>query len=318
MDFYLRAEKAPKRLPGVTAMGLSDSLPPDRWHDGMRLPDLVVAGRPPTPAGERGSAVRAARTDATLHEAGVDMRASAIEFRLRMAINAAIIILGFWAPWIEAWGVGRRITLLEWLALELGRTGLVSFTIAAPAVIVVGALFAAAGAMLRVWGTAYLGAGTVNSLEMKAGGVMADGPYRYVRNPLYLGLWCMVAAIALIMPASGSIFAMVFITVFLLRLIFGEEAFLATQIGEPYKLYRRAVPRLLPRPRTPLPRGESQPHWLRAMLAELTPIGVFVALAFLSWSYDSRLMGRTILIFFGVSLVVRALLPEGAKPAGAE
>jgi hypothetical protein len=54
------------------------------------------------------------------------------------------------------------------------------------------------------------------------------------------------------------------------------------------------------------------------MLAELTPIGVFVALAFLSWSYDSRLMGRTILIFFGVSLVVRALLPEGAKPAGAE
>jgi hypothetical protein len=30
------------------------------------------------------------------------------------------------------------------------------------------------------------------------------------------------------------------------------------------------------------------------------------------------LMGRTILIFFGVSLVVRALLPEGAKPAGAE
>ena len=246
------------------------------------------------------------------------MRASAIEFRLRMAINAAIILLGFWAPWIEAWGIGRRVTLLEWLALELGRTGLVRFTVAVPAVIVAGALFAAVGAALRVWGTAYLGTGTVNSLDMKASGVVADGPYRYMRNPLYLGLWCMVAAMAFIMPAPGAIFSMVLISLFLLRLIFGEEAFLAAQIGEPYALYRRAVPRLLPRLRTTLPRGGSRPHWLRAMLAELTPIGVFVALAFLSWSYDSRLMGRTILIFFGASLVVRALLPDGTKQTGSE
>lgn len=48
------------------------------------------------------------------------------------------------------------------------------------------------------------------------------------------------------------------------------------------------------------------------MLAELTPIGVFVALAFLSWTYDNRLMGRTILIFFGASLIVRALMPQTA------
>jgi len=92
------------------------------------------------------------------------VRASSIEFRLRMAINAAIIILGFWAPWIEAWGIGRRIKSLEWLALELSRTGLVSFTVAAPVVIAAGALIAAVAAGLRVWGTAYLGAGTVNSL----------------------------------------------------------------------------------------------------------------------------------------------------------
>ena len=36
---------------------------------------------------------------------------------------------------------------------------------------------------------------------------MADGPYRYVRNPLYIGLWCMVIAMAFLMPASGRIFA---------------------------------------------------------------------------------------------------------------
>jgi protein-S-isoprenylcysteine O-methyltransferase Ste14 len=242
------------------------------------------------------------------------MRASAIEFRLRMVINAVIITLGFWAPWIEAWGLGRRMTLLEWLSLQLARVGLVRFTVAVPAVIVVSAAIAAAGAVLRVWGTAYLGTGTVNSLEMKAGGVVADGPYRYVRNPLYIGVWCMVAAMAFMMPPNGALFAMVLISIFLFRLIMGEEAFLAAQIGEPYKIYLSAVPRLAPRLQASLPSRGSRPHWLRAALAELMPIGVFVALAFLSWSYDSRLVGRTILIFFGASLIVRALMPTGADP----
>jgi protein-S-isoprenylcysteine O-methyltransferase Ste14 len=227
-----------------------------------------------------------------------------------MAINAAIIILGFWAPWIEALGIDRRMTLLERLALELGRTGLVRFTVAVPLVIVVGAFIAALGALLRVWGTAYLGTGTVNSLNMKAGSVVADGPYRYVRNPLYLGLWFMVAAMAFIMPLTGALFAMVLISVFLMRLVLAEEAFLATQMGEPYNFYLRAVPRIVPRLHATLPKGGNQPQWLRAAAAELTPIGVFVALAFVSWSYDSRLMGRTILIFFGASLIARALMPQ--------
>ncbi len=244
------------------------------------------------------------------------MRASAMEFRLRMAINAAIIVLGFVAPWIELWGIGRRVTLLEWLALELARSGLLRFTLAVPVLIVVGALIAAVGATLRVWGTAYLGTSTVNHLNMKAESVVADGPYRYVRNPLYLGLWCMVVAIAFIMPASGAAVAIVLITVFQLRLIFGEEAFLIEQIGEPYKAYLRTVPRLLPRLRNATHPGGGRPHWLRAVLAELTPIGVFIALAFLSWSYDDRLMGRTILIFFGASLVTRALMPQTPHQPG--
>ena len=35
-DFYLRAEAALRQIPGVTAVGMSDSLPPDGWHDGCR------------------------------------------------------------------------------------------------------------------------------------------------------------------------------------------------------------------------------------------------------------------------------------------
>jgi protein-S-isoprenylcysteine O-methyltransferase Ste14 len=237
------------------------------------------------------------------------MRASHLEFRLRVAIMFVLIALGFWAPWIEAWGIGRRITLLEWLALELSRLGLLPFTLATPVVIVLAALIAALGVVLRVWGTACLGSDTVNSMQMRAGVLMAAGPYRYVRNPLYLGTACMIAAMAFVMPPTGALVVVVVLGIFLFRLILGEEAFLRERLGEPYKLYLHAVPRLIPRLRTNLPPAPVRPHWLRSIVAEINPIGVFVTMAFLSWQYDHWLMIRAILITFGVSLVMRALMP---------
>jgi protein-S-isoprenylcysteine O-methyltransferase Ste14 len=237
------------------------------------------------------------------------MKASAIEFRLRMAINMVIICLGFWAPWIEAWAIGRRIPLLAWLALELSRMGVATFSVATTAVIVAGAVLAGAGAGLRVWSTAYLGSDTVKHGQMQAGAVLADGPFRFVRNPLYLGLWLVFAALALLMPVSGALVAMVAATIFLFRLILGEEAFLGGQLGAPYQDYLRAVPRLLPRLRTNLPAMGRTPRWPQAVLSEIAPIGVFIALAFFSWSYDNRLMAKVIIVSFGLSLVARALPP---------
>jgi len=152
---------------------------------------------------------------------------------------------------------------------------------------------------------------------MLAGTVMADGPYRYVRNPLYLGVWCMVAALAFLMPVSGALFTMTLITVFLLRLILGEEAFLTARLGEPYLNYLHAVPRLIPRLRTTLRPTGNQPHWLRAIASELTPIGVFVAFAAFSWSYSDRLMEKVIMVSFGLSLVARAFMVGNREDSGA-
>jgi protein-S-isoprenylcysteine O-methyltransferase Ste14 len=240
------------------------------------------------------------------------MQASAIEYRLRLPTIVAIVALGFWSPWIELWGLGRRIPLLEWLALELSRLGLFSFAVAVPVTIVLAAALAGAGAALRIWGTAWLGPETVTHGRMQAGEVLTCGPYRFVRNPLYLGTWFTVAAMAFIMPPSGALLAMGALTVFQLRLIFGEEAFLAGQPGESYAAYLRTVPRLVPRLRgmAKPPSGERKPRWLHALLAELNPICVFLVLGVLSWSFDPRLMVRAILVGFGFSLVVRALRPE--------
>jgi protein-S-isoprenylcysteine O-methyltransferase Ste14 len=238
------------------------------------------------------------------------MKASAIEFRLRMFINMAIVILGFYDPWAAKLGPGQRMPLLEWLPLELSRLGLLAFTVASPLVNVLAGVFGAIGAGLRIWGTAWLGPTTVQNLEMRAGEVVADGPYRYVRNPLYIGLWFMFAALGFLMPPTGALAAMVLFAVFQIRLILGEEAFLTSQLGQPYLDYLSAVPRLFPRLRTTLPRTGRKPHWLRGVLAEISPIGVFIALAFVSWSYNWLLMARVIIVSFGISVVDRAFVPR--------
>jgi protein-S-isoprenylcysteine O-methyltransferase Ste14 len=247
------------------------------------------------------------------------MKASAIEFRLRMMINMVIIVFGFNAPGSPAWnaltGAPLQPALLEWLPLQLSRAGLVSFTVAVPAVLVIASILAGVAAIMRVWGAAWLGPGTVINAQMKADGVMAGGPYRYVRNPLYIGVWFMVAALAFLMSPIGALITTLLITFFQFRLILGEEAFLATQLGPPYLHYLRAVPRLIPRLRTTLPPSTANPQWVRAILTELTPVGIFIAMAFVSWRYDYMLMARTILVVFGVSLVVRSLMPAAPQPA---
>ena len=124
---------------------------------------------------------------------------------------------------------------------------------------IVTALIAAIGAVLRIWGAACLGYDTVHHGQMRAGVVMADGAYCYVRNPLYLGSWCMMAAISFVMPLTGALVMMTLMTVFFLRLILAEEAFLAGQLGQPYQDYLRAVPRLFPKRRTILSHSAPNP-----------------------------------------------------------
>ena len=249
------------------------------------------------------------------------MGATKFEFRLRVAIITVILTLGFWSPWIELWSIGERTPLMARLAFVITRLGLFRFAVSVPVVIALAALLAAIAVVLRVWGTAWLGTNKVLHGQMKAGAVRADGPYRYVRNPLYIGSWCMFAAMAFVMPTSGAAFAMILLTAFLLRLIFGEEAFLTSQLGQPYLDYLRAVPRLLPRLRIKLwpdgiqPTGR-KPQWLRATLSEVNPIGVFITMAFLSWNYDDSLMVRAIIISLGISLVVHALLPNAPQESG--
>jgi len=237
------------------------------------------------------------------------MKASAVEFRFRFAIHLVIFVLGFWAPWnywLHLDGAGPNAHVWGTLSALLAKSGVMGIATAFDGVLLVGIIWAVKGAWWRTWGAAYLGVGVVHDDRMRGDGVMADGPYRYVRNPLYLGTFVHTLALALLMPVSGAVFAVVLIGVFQVRLILGEEVFLREKLGAAYLAYCAAVPRLVPSLRARVPAAGVRPRWGQAVVAEIYMWGVAGSFAVAGWWYNSFLLTRCVLVSLGASIVVRA------------
>jgi protein-S-isoprenylcysteine O-methyltransferase Ste14 len=236
------------------------------------------------------------------------MKATRFEFRYRLWIGFVLYFLGFWAPWLR-YGRGEARVTTTWLELVGKLTATHAVTLQGASILVtsLAILFAAAGAALRVWGTAYLGAPIVTSGAMQAPAVVAAGPYRHLRNPLYVGSFVFSLAVAILMPPTGAVFFLAASAVQILRLIFGEEAYLVTQQGEAYLAYKARVPRLLPSPVARVADSRVQPRWLQALIAETFSVAMTVCFAVLAWRYNAQLLTQAVLICFGASLVVRAL-----------
>jgi protein-S-isoprenylcysteine O-methyltransferase Ste14 len=80
--------------------------------------------------------------------------------------------------------------------------------------------------------------------------LVVRGPYRYVRNPMISGVIFMLCGLALCLrSAPHGRWAMLFILANLLYIPLLEEPQLEARFGEPYRRYRAAVPRFLPRVR---------------------------------------------------------------------
>ena len=229
------------------------------------------------------------------------MRASAFEFRFRFAIHTVIYILGFAAVW-NKWLHLDTVGTWQWLAAYLSRTKVMSFSAATITVLVLGIVLALAAAALRTWGTAYLGARIVKDGAMQGERIVPAGPYRYMRNPLYLGTFLHTLSLALLMLPSGAIFTILLIGLFQLRLISAEEHFLRAKLGESYLAYCSKVPRLED--------SGVRPQWLTAAAGEIYFWGVAVTFLVLGWRYNSLLMVQGVLVSFGVSLMFRAFAPK--------
>jgi protein-S-isoprenylcysteine O-methyltransferase Ste14 len=141
------------------------------------------------------------------------------------------------------------------------------------------AVVVAAAALVRTWASAYLHSSVVYASEVKTSALVADGPYRQVRNPLYFGNVLMVIGIGSMMSRVGFVLAFVAMLAFCYRLILREEADLLASQGESFAAYLRAVPRLFPSPWPRIPPAGSTAKWSAGFLAELWCWGFALALA---------------------------------------
>jgi hypothetical protein len=177
-------------------------------------------------------------------------------------------------------------------------------------VLAVAIVFAALAAWLRVWGTAYVGAQVVKSQDMHAETLLADGPYTRTRNPLYLGLLLHTFALAILMPPIGAILTIALVWVLQIRLALAEEPFLTEKYGAAYLAYKQAVPRFLPSPSPTVAAAGIKPRWVQALLGEIYFVGAVVVLAVFGWDFNATPIVRGLIISFGASLVMRALMPQ--------
>jgi hypothetical protein len=265
------------------------------------------------------------------------LKATAFEFRFRFWILVAIFALGFTAPWDRALhldGTGPNTHVWGQLAVALSRAG-VNITAAFNVVLAVGIVFAFAGAALRTWATANLGPEVMRGEALRGGSVstsvegaehladaehegnppfaarrmghpelVVEGPYRFVRNPLYLGLWMSAMALALLMPPSGAIVTLVLLIRFQLRLMLAEEAHLTAQLGQAYADYCARVPRIMPALRAKIAGSSEHPQWGRAALAEIFLWGTAISFAAVGWQYNAHLLIQCVLVSLGLALVV--------------
>ena len=129
------------------------------------------------------------------------------------------------------------------LILVLVRRG----EVAAPWILVVGPLLAAVGEALRLWAVRHIG--TISRTRTtRYGPLIAGGPYGIVRNPLYVGNWCLWTGFAVwsgllwMLPVAWVLFVLQYRAI-----ARWEGSFLRGIYHETYDDYARNVRAWVPR-----------------------------------------------------------------------
>jgi len=110
-----------------------------------------------------------------------------------------------------------------------------------------GGVLLASGVLLAIWGRRVMEqAGTNVNPTLPTTAVVATGPFRFSRNPLYVALTLIYVGLALL---ANALWVLVLIVPVLLVMHYGvvrrEESYLDTKFGEAYRSYRSRVRRYL-------------------------------------------------------------------------
>lgn len=142
-------------------------------------------------------------------------------------------------------------------------------------------LFAAGGLALRAWGSGCAGRHT-RTATIEAPRLITDGPFAYMRNPIYSGTMCLGFGMSALIgdPKAYLLAGLAFFFLYL-GIVPAEEEFLHKQFGAEYERYCAEVPRFIPRFRPWPGRVRRAFHWQAArgeLVIALWATGIYLAL----------------------------------------
>ena len=106
------------------------------------------------------------------------------------------------------------------------------------------------GELIRFWGVSIAGAETRTTGTVGGTFLITNGPFSYVRNPLYVGNMMLYAGVGIMSMALFPWMLLVAISWFYLQyylIVTREEEYLAATFGGEFDEYRRNVRRFVPR-----------------------------------------------------------------------
>lgn len=231
------------------------------------------------------------------------MRATNWEFRNRALVFGLILAFAFQFYFLD------HPNAAEALAKPLAATLGANSDLTVRALLALGALLVVVAALLRTWASAYLQAEVVYAGDVKSASLVADGPYRHVRNPLYFANVLMAIGMGVLTSRIGFFVLFGLMAAFCYRLILREEAELSAAQGRRYQQYREAVPRLWPSLRGRVASAGGRANWASGFKAEFWYWGLALALVVFAITL------RTVLFFLilGGSLGCFWLFTSGRK-----
>jgi protein-S-isoprenylcysteine O-methyltransferase Ste14 len=197
---------------------------------------------------------------------------SPLWYRARGTIFAFIFLIGFIVP--ASLGAALHapyVPAFAALGASWGSTG-----VNAAMAIAIALMIVCYG--LRVWGSSYLNARTVWDLDARTDALVTDGPFRYTRNPLYLGNVLMAFGFGALAPLWGWAFIVIACTAYVVALIRWEEFAMRLHYGKSFERYAQSVPVLIPRISPAPAQATVRPSLRQGILAEVFSASLFIGM----------------------------------------
>jgi protein-S-isoprenylcysteine O-methyltransferase Ste14 len=148
------------------------------------------------------------------------------------------------------------------------------------------------GEFIRIVSVAYSGP-TTRARRLVAPKLITNGPYGYVRNPLYLGNFLIGLGFLIATRAFFPWFQIAFIPLFFaeyLLIVKAEEKFLEEKFGREYSEYKKRVRRFIPKLKKFDSPNPVKPNFREAVRSERSTFYLLLSLTFillLTWSLSA-------------------------------